>query len=116
MTDDVEAGPSIDQNMVQPHVGDDRGGDERQYTSPCHVVRAVGCPKGDGDAPLPLMWGSLWDPRDRRNDLSAQGLDVPAGGELPAPVVHEVQLLAAIIVVTGVRVPSEDILQVPSGD
>jgi hypothetical protein len=29
MTDDVEAGPSVNQNMVQPHVGDDRGGDER---------------------------------------------------------------------------------------
>jgi hypothetical protein len=29
MTDDVEVGPSVNQNMVQPHVGDDRGGDER---------------------------------------------------------------------------------------
>jgi hypothetical protein len=29
MTDDVEAGPSVNQNMVQPHVSDDRGGDER---------------------------------------------------------------------------------------
>jgi hypothetical protein len=29
MTDDVEAGPSVHQNMVQPHVGDDRSGDER---------------------------------------------------------------------------------------
>jgi hypothetical protein len=29
MADDVESSPTIDQHMVQPHVGDDRGGDER---------------------------------------------------------------------------------------
>jgi hypothetical protein len=115
MTDDVEAGPSVNQNMVHPHVGDDRGGDERHYTSPCHVVGAVGCPEGDGGGPPPLMWSSLRDPRDRRKDLSAHGLDVPARGELPVPVVHDVQLLAAVIVVTGVGVPSEDILEVPLG-
>jgi hypothetical protein len=54
-------------------------------------------------------------PRDRRKDLSAQGLDIPAGGELPAPAVHDVQLLATVVVITGVGVPSEDILQVPLG-
>jgi hypothetical protein len=59
------------------------------------------------------MWGSLWDPRDHRKDLSAQGLDIPAGGELPAPAVHDVQLLAAVVFVTGVGVPSENILQDP---
>jgi hypothetical protein len=62
------------------------------------------------------MWSSLRDPRDRRKDLSAQGLDVPAEGELLALAVHDVHLLAAVIVVTGVGVPSEDILQVPSED
>jgi hypothetical protein len=59
------------------------------------------------------MWSSLRDPRGRQKDLSAQGVDVPAGGELPAPVVHDIQLLAAVVVVIGVGVPSEDILQVP---
>jgi hypothetical protein len=29
MADDVEPSPTVNQNMVQPHVGDDRGGDER---------------------------------------------------------------------------------------
>ena len=29
MADDVEASPTVNQNMVQPHVGDDRSGDER---------------------------------------------------------------------------------------
>jgi hypothetical protein len=29
MTDDFEADPFVNQNMVQPHVGDDTGGDER---------------------------------------------------------------------------------------
>jgi hypothetical protein len=61
------------------------------------------------------MWGHLWDPWGHRQDLAVQGLDVPAGGELLAPAVHDVQLLAAVVVVTGVRVPSEDILQVPLG-
>jgi hypothetical protein len=28
MTDDVEAGPSVNQDMVQPHVSDDRGSNE----------------------------------------------------------------------------------------
>jgi hypothetical protein len=27
MADDVEACPTVNQHMVQPHVGDDRGGD-----------------------------------------------------------------------------------------
>jgi hypothetical protein len=29
MADDIEASPTVNQHMVQPHVGDDRGGDER---------------------------------------------------------------------------------------
>jgi hypothetical protein len=62
IADDVEACPSVNQNMVQSHVGDDRGGDEWQYAGPCHVVGAVECPKGDGGAPPSLMWGSLRDP------------------------------------------------------
>jgi hypothetical protein len=61
------------------------------------------------------MWSSLRDPQDRRKDLSTRGLDVPAGGELPAPAVHHIQLLAAVVVVTEVRVSSEDILEVPLG-
>jgi hypothetical protein len=44
-----------------------------------------------------------------------QGLDVPAGGELPAPAVHHIQLLAVVVVVTGVGVSSEDVLEVPLG-
>jgi hypothetical protein len=28
MADDVESSPTVNQNMVQPHVGNDRGGDE----------------------------------------------------------------------------------------
>jgi hypothetical protein len=28
MADDVEACPTVNQHMVQPHVGDDKGGDE----------------------------------------------------------------------------------------
>jgi hypothetical protein len=44
------------------------------------------------------MWSSLRDPWDRRKDLSAQGLHVPTGGELLAPAVHHVQLLAAVVV------------------
>jgi hypothetical protein len=35
------------------------------------------------------------------------------GGELLAPVVHHVQLLAAVVVVTGVGVSSEDVLEDP---
>jgi hypothetical protein len=55
MADDVEACSAVNQHMVQSHVGDDRSGDERQYATPCHVVRAVGCPKGDGGAPPSLV-------------------------------------------------------------
>jgi hypothetical protein len=40
-----------------------------------------------------------------------QGLDVPVGGELPAPTVHDVQLLAAVALATGVGFSSEDILE-----
>jgi hypothetical protein len=83
--------------------------------TPCHVVGVVGCPKGDGGAPPPLMWSIFRDPRDCRKDLSAQRLDVPAGGELLAPTVHDVQLLVTVVVFTEVEVPSEDILQVPLG-
>jgi hypothetical protein len=61
------------------------------------------------------MWSSLWDPWSRRQDLAAQGLDVPAGGELPAPVVHDVQLLAVVVVVPGVGISGEDVLKVPLG-
>jgi hypothetical protein len=57
------------------------------------------------------MWGSLRDPWDRRKDLTAQGLHVPTGGELPASAIHHVQLLAAVIFITGVRVSSEDVLE-----
>jgi hypothetical protein len=42
-----------------------------------------------------------------------QGLHVPTGGELLAPVVHHVQLLAAIAFATGVGVSSEDVLEDP---
>jgi hypothetical protein len=59
------------------------------------------------------MWSSLRDPWDHRKDLSAQGLDVPTGGELPAPAVHHVQLLAAVVVVTRVGVSSENVLENP---
>ena len=45
VADDVEPSPTIDQHMMQLHVGDDRGGDEWQYAGPCHVVGAVGCPE-----------------------------------------------------------------------
>jgi hypothetical protein len=57
------------------------------------------------------MWSSLRDPWDRRKDLSAQGLDVPMGGKLPASAVHNVQLLAAIVVITRVGVSSDDVLE-----
>jgi hypothetical protein len=40
-----------------------------------------------------------------------QGLHVPVGGELPAAVVHYVQLLAAVGIITGVGVSSEDVLE-----
>jgi hypothetical protein len=115
MADDIEAGPSVDQHVVQPHVGDNRGGDERQYVGPRHVVGAVGCPKGDGGAPPPLVWSSFGDPWDRRKNLPPQGLDTPAGDELLAPAVHYVQLLVAVVVVAGVRVSGEDVLKAPLG-
>jgi hypothetical protein len=57
------------------------------------------------------MWSSLRDPWDRRKDLAAQGLHVPTRGELPASAIHHVQLLAAVIVITGVGVSSEDVLE-----
>jgi hypothetical protein len=115
MVDDVEACPTVNQHMVQPHVGDDRGDDEWQYAGPCHVVGAVGCPEGDGGAPPSLMWGSLRDPWSCRQDLTVQGLDVPAGGEFLAPAVHDVQLLATVAVIPRVGISSEDILVVPLG-
>jgi hypothetical protein len=57
------------------------------------------------------MWGCLRDPWGRQKDLAAQGLHVPTGGELPASTIHYVQLLAAVVVITGVGVSSEDILE-----
>ena len=41
----------------------------------------------------------------------AQGLHVPAGGEFLASVVHHVQLLVVVVIITGVRVSSEDVLE-----
>jgi hypothetical protein len=57
------------------------------------------------------MWSSLRDPWGRRKDLSAQGLHVPTGSELLASAIHHVQLFAAVIFITGVRVSSEDVLK-----
>jgi hypothetical protein len=57
------------------------------------------------------MWGCLRDPWDHRKDLAAQGLHVPTGGELPASAIHHVQLLATVVVITGVGVSSEDVLE-----
>jgi hypothetical protein len=62
-----------------------------------------------------LVWGSFGDPWDHRKNLPSQVLDTPAGDELPASAVHYVQLLAAVVVVTGVRVSGEDVLKVPLG-
>jgi hypothetical protein len=62
VADDVESSPTVDQDVMQLDVGNDRGGDERQHAGPCHVLGAVGCPKGDSCAPPPLVWGCLWDP------------------------------------------------------
>jgi hypothetical protein len=90
MADDVEACPAVNQHMVQSHVGDGRGGDEWQYAGPCHVIGAVGRPKGDDGASPLLVGSSLRDPSSYRQDLTAQGLDVPAGGKFPASVVHDV--------------------------
>jgi hypothetical protein len=113
VANDIEPSPTLDQNMMQLDVGNDMGGDERQYAGPCHVLGAVKCPKGDSGTPLPLMWSSLRDPWDRRKDLSVQGLDVPAGGELPASIIHHVQRLAVVVVITGVGVSSENVLEDP---
>jgi hypothetical protein len=96
---------------MQLDVGNDRGGDERQYAGPCHVLGAVGCLEGDSGAPPPLVWGCPRDPWGRRQDLAAQGLHVPAGDEFPASVVHHVQLLAVVVIITEVGVSSEDVLE-----
>jgi hypothetical protein len=50
-------------------------------------------------------------PLGRRKDLAAQGLHVPTRGELPASAIHHVQLLAAVVVIIGVGVSSEDVLE-----
>jgi hypothetical protein len=57
------------------------------------------------------MWGCLRDPWVRRKDLSTQGVHIPTGGKLPASAIHNVQLLAAVVVLTRVRVSSEDFLE-----
>jgi hypothetical protein len=110
MADDVEVGPTVDQHVVQPYVGDDGGGDERQYAGPRHVIGAVRCPEGDGGTPPSLMRSRLWDARGCREDPAAQGFYIPPGDELPAPALHYVQLLAAVVV-AGVGVPEEDVPQ-----
>jgi hypothetical protein len=74
MADDVEACPAVNQHMVQSHVGDDRGDDEWQYAGPCHVIGAVGRPKGDDGASPSLVGSSLRDPWSYRQGLTAQGL------------------------------------------
>jgi hypothetical protein len=78
---------------------------------PAMFSGAVGCPEGDSGAPLSLMWGCLRDPWGRRKNLAAQRLHVPMGGELPASTIHNVQLLAVVVVITGVGVSSEDVLE-----
>jgi hypothetical protein len=110
MADDVEPSPTNNKDMMQLHVGDG-GGDKWQYASPCHVFGAVGCLEGDSGAPPPLMWGCLRDPWGHRKNLAAQGLHVPTGGELLASAIHNVLLLAAVVVITGVGVSSEDVLE-----
>jgi hypothetical protein len=40
-----------------------------------------------------------------------QGLHVPAGGEFPASVVHHVQLIVAVFIITGVGVSIEDVFE-----
>jgi hypothetical protein len=64
----------------------------------CFSIVDVGQPLG----PLELPTGP-----------HAQGLDVPVGGEFPAPAVHDVQLLAAVAVIPAVEISSEDVLEVP---
>jgi hypothetical protein len=71
VADDVEPIPTVDQNMMQLDVGNDRGSDERQYVGPCNVLEAVGCPEGDSGAPPPLVWGCPRDPWGSRQDLAA---------------------------------------------
>jgi hypothetical protein len=65
VADDVEPSPTVDQNMMQLDVGNERGGDEWQYAGPCHVLGAVGCPEGYSGAPPPLVRGRLRDPWGR---------------------------------------------------
>jgi hypothetical protein len=115
MVDDIEVSPSVNQHVVQPHVGDNRGGDEWQYAGPRHVVGAVGCPEGDGGAPPPLVWSSFGDPRDHQKNLPSQRLDTPVGDELPASAVHYIQLLAVVVVVAGVRISDENVFKVSLG-
>jgi hypothetical protein len=57
------------------------------------------------------MWGCLRDPWGRRKNLATQGLYVPTGGELLASAIHNVQLLATIVIITGVGVSSEDVVE-----
>jgi hypothetical protein len=45
VADDIEPSPTVDQDVMQLDVGGDRGSDERQYASPCHVLGAVGRPE-----------------------------------------------------------------------
>jgi hypothetical protein len=62
----------------------------------CSATAGVGLPSG---------------PLGRRQDLAEQGLHVPVGGELPASVVHHIQLLAAVGIIIGVGISSEDVLE-----
>jgi hypothetical protein len=57
------------------------------------------------------MWSTLRDPWDRWKDLSTQGLNVPMGGKLPASAIHNIQLLAAVVVITRVGVSSDNVLE-----
>ena len=45
IADDVEAGASVNLHVVELDVGDSGSADERKYTGPRHVFRAVGRPK-----------------------------------------------------------------------
>jgi hypothetical protein len=55
-----------------------------------HILRAVRRPEGDGGVLPPLVRCRLWRHRLHREDLSAEGLDVPPGDELRAAAVHHV--------------------------
>jgi hypothetical protein len=73
---------------------------------------------GQSDAPKEIVvlrhhrcGASFGTPGIRRKDLAAQGLYVPTGDELPASAIHHVQLLATVVVITGVGVSSEDVLE-----